>query len=61
MSAAAIAAMAACINEDQRRREAEGVEPLVSMYDVMTCDWAGPVLLLITVGFCAAMLWISFH
>lgn len=60
MSAAAIAAMAVCLEEDRRRRDPD-YEPLVSMYDVINCDWAGPVLLGISIAFCAAMLWISFR
>ena len=60
MSAAAIAAMAVCIEEDRRRRD-PNYEPLVSMYDVMSVPWAGPVLLIISIAFCAAMLWISFR
>lgn len=60
MSAAAIAAMTVCIEEDRRRRD-PNYEPLVSMYDVMNVPWAGPALLIISIAFCAAMLWISFR
>lgn len=60
MSAAAIAAMAVCIEEDRWRR-ASGYEPLVSMYDVVNTPWVGPILLLISIAFCAAMLYISFR
>lgn len=59
MSAAAIAAMAACIEEDRRRRQGSDYEALVSMYDVMEESWVGPVLLIISVVFCAAMFWMS--
>ena len=58
MSAAAIAAMTVCIEEDRRRRDPD-YEPLVSMYDVISVPWAGPALLIISIAFCAAMLWIS--
>lgn len=58
MSAAAIAAMTVCLEEDRRRRD-PNYEPLVSMYDVMSVPWAGPALLIISIAFSAAMLWIS--
>lgn len=60
MSATAIAAMAVCIEEDRRQRD-PNYEPFVSMYDVMSVPWAGPALLIISIAFCAAMLWISFR
>lgn len=60
MSAAAIAAMTVCIEEDRRRRD-PNYEPLVSMYDMMSVPWAGPALLIISIVFSAAMLWISFR
>lgn len=60
MSAAAIAAMTVYIEEDRRRRD-PNYEPLVSMYDVMSVPWAGPALLIISIAFCMAMLWISFR
>lgn len=60
MSAAAIAAMSVCIEEDRRRRDPD-YEPFVSMYDIISVPWAGPALLIITIAFCVAMLWISFR
>lgn len=58
MSAAAIAAMTVCLEEDRRRRD-PNYEPLVSLYDVMSVPWAGPALLVISIAFSAAMFWIS--
>ena len=58
MSAAAIAAMTVCLEEDRRRRDPD-YEPLVSLYDVMSVPWAGPALLVISIAFSAAMFWIS--
>ena len=58
MSAAAIAAMTVCLEEDRQRRDPD-YEPLVSLYDVMSVPWAGPALLVISIAFSAAMFWIS--
>lgn len=60
MSAAAIAAMAVCLEEDRRRRDPD-YEPLVSMYDVINTPWVGPVLAVIAIVYCAALLYISFR
>lgn len=60
MSAAAIAAMAAIQAEEARRRNDPNYEPFMTVGALIDCDWAGPVLLLIAVVFCAAMLYITF-
>lgn len=60
MSAAAICAMV--VTEENRRRQQDpDYRPLCSVGDLVECNWAGPTILLIAIGFCAAMLWITFN
>lgn len=61
MSAAAIAAMAIVADEEHRRRTNPDYQPFCSVGDLIECHWAGPAILLIAVGFCAAMMWITFN
>lgn len=59
MSAAAIAAMAVAVQEEQRRRNDPDYQSFCSVGDLMDCSWAGPILLIIAILFSAVMIYMS--
>lgn len=59
MSAASIAAMYVCIEEDKRRRDPD-YRPLCSVGDLMDVPWAMPLLLIIELVWAAAMIYMVY-
>lgn len=58
MSAANIAAMYVCLEEDRRRKDPD-YRPLCSVGDLVDVPWAMPLLLIIELIWAAAMIYIS--
>lgn len=62
MSAATIAAMVVCLEEDRRRRVANEEAGLITVgSDETWMDWAGPLILIGSVIFCFIICYIAYN
>lgn len=57
VSAASIAAMVACLEEDRRRRMDPDYTPLLSVGTLMDVPWAMPLICFVMLVWSAAMIW----